>query len=951
MTTSRLTTPSWMIAGLSLLSIVLLGAFLAIGAVRSRDEAIADAERDSRSQALALERHVARTIDSIDGAIQLIIEAMARTDPAAPEFHARLQRMASDHPQISRIAVVDAEGRLVQSSFDWPAGPVTYSDREFFAVHRDHPEVGLFINRPTPGRVISTWTIPISRRVAEADGRFAGAVVVALDPEYFKGFLEAINLGPKSVLTILRDDGTIVARAPRGDEWIGKSASSWPLFAKASPRPASASYRGALLDDRVERVISYRQVDNFPLVAAVGIATDDALADWKVFLREAVVLWFVAALLVATFTVVAFGALRRRAAVESKFRDLLESAPDGMIIIDPSSRISLVNAQAEGLFGYRREELLGQPLEILLPESNRDRYRAQLAAYLAEPYPRPMSGGFELMARRKDGSEFPIEISLSPLKTDRGVLVSNAVRDITVRARTDAELRATNQRLAALVYATPLALVELDRNGCVLSWNPAAEKMFGWRADEVLGRPVPTLPEAQRAEKLALLELRSGSPEVKEIETRAVRKDGSSLDVVLWSAPHFDAHGSVVGWIGIFADITEKKQAEDQLRQAHRLQAIGQLTGGVAHEFNNLLQVIVGNLDALADSVRGQREAVETIELVMRAARRGADLTQQLLSFSRKQSLHPKLFDPKEEIYRLEKLLRATIGANYKVVVDATADVSRVSADTTQLSNAILNLVLNSRDAMPAGGDICIRVRDTELDRADARRLDVVAGRYVSIEVIDYGVGMEPDVAQRAIEPFFTTKDVGRGTGLGLSMVHGFGRQSGGAIDIVTQQGRGTTVRLLLPAVAEPAGRAAEPPRLRLVPKRDATILVVEDEPYVLATSAALVRSLGYRVIEAADGPAALDALRAAGRVDALFTDIVMPRGMSGLDLAREASAYQPDLKVIYTSGYSDNVLASQGAIDRDIVLVPKPYTRAELASVMERVLGNGEGAARRRPA
>ena len=938
---SRLTAPAWMIAGLSLLSILLLGIFLAVSAIRSHDEALDNAERDSRSQALALERHVARTIDSIDGAVQLIIEAMARTDVKAPDFHARLQRMASDHPQIGRIAIVDAEARLVQSSFDWPAEPINYSDREFFAVHRDHPEVGLFISRPIPGRAVSTWTIPISRRIADADGKFAGAVVVALDPEYFKGFLEAIDLGPKSVLTILRDDGTVIARAPRGDDWIGKSASSWPIFFKASPRPGPASYRGNLLDDGIERIVSYHPIENFPLIAAVGIATDDALTEWNQFLREAAVLWIVAALLVAIFAAVALAALRRRALVEGTFRDLLESAPDGMVIVDPLDRIHLVNAQAEKLFGYTREELLGQPFQILIGERFRERHGASVAAYRKNPRARPVATGLDIQARRKDGSEFPVEISLSPLQTDRGVLISSAIRDVTVRARIEAELRETNQRLGALIHATPLALIELDRKAQVQSWNPAAQKMFGWRADEVLGKPLPTVLDQRGDEMLASLRPEAGRSQIREIETQAVRKNGSIIDVAVWSAPLFDPHGFGFGWIGIIADITQKKQADDQLRQSQRLQAIGQLTGGVAHEFNNLLQVIVGNLEALPDSARGQRNS-EAIELIMRAARRGADLTQQLLAFSRKQPLQPKLFNPCDEVRRLGKLLHATIGANYKIVVDAMPDVARVSADTTQLSNAILNLVLNSRDAMPGGGDITVRLLNANLDGADAKRLDVVPGRYVAIEIIDSGVGMEPAVATRAVEPFFTTKDVGKGTGLGLSMVHGFVRQSGGAIDIITEPGKGTTVRLLLPAVASRADRRVEAPRLRLVPNRNATILVVEDEAYVLATTAALLRTLGYRVIEAGDGPAALTALKVARRVDALFTDIVMPKGMSGYELARQARAFQPDLKVIYTSGYAESVLAGQGSADQDDILLPKPYTKSELAAAIEHILGNG---------
>ena len=473
--------------------------------------------------------------------------------------------------------------------------------------------------------------------------------------------------------------------------------------------------------------------------------------------------------------------------------------------------------------------------------------------------------------------------------------------------------------------------------------------MFGWRADEVIGRKLPTIPEDRRGELALLLEASAAAP-LQGFETRRRRKDGSTIEVSVWNAPRRDAGGAVDGMIGIAADITEQKRIEEHLRQTQRLKAVGQLTGGIAHEFNNLLQTILGNLDLLGDRLQGQRDAAEIVERVIRAGTRGAELTHQLLAFSRRQPLRPEPFSPKDELRGLENLVRATIGAQYTIRVDVSADVSRALADTTQLDNAILNLVINSRDAMPDGGTITIRADNVTLENHRARDLDVAPGHYVAIEVTDTGMGMSPEVLAHAAEPFFTTKDIGKGTGLGLSMVHGFVKQSGGAMEIVSALGKGTIVRLLLPTTTEIADQQAAKPRPRLVGVRNVTVLVVEDEVDVLATAAAMLRSLGYGVIEAADGPAALTALQ-AGPVDVLFTDVILPKGMSGRDLARVAQAHQPDLKVIYTSGYNENVIVHDGVLDEGVTLVRKPYSKEDLLAAIDKAALNTAEVAARRPA
>jgi PAS domain S-box-containing protein len=644
-----------------------------------------------------------------------------------------------------------------------------------------------------------------------------------------------------------------------------------------------------------------------------------------------------------------------QAKADKRFRSLLESAPDATIVADPQGRIILVNGQGEQLFGYARAEMVGQPVEMLLPERLRADHIGPRLAFHRAPQVRAMGSGRDLTGRRKDGTEFPVEVSLSPVETDDGMLVSAAIRDSSARRQREAELvgaraaaEAATRRIQTLIEATPLAIVELDRNECVRSWNPAAEKMFGWRAEELIGCKLPNIPEDRQGELGLLVAASATAAPLQAFETRRRRKDGSMIDVSVWTAPRRDGSGAIDGMIGIAADMTEQKRMEEHLRQSQRLKAVGQLTGGIAHEFNNLLQTILGNLDLLRDSLHGQRDAVEIVERVIRAGTRGAELTHQLLAFSRRQPLRPEPFNPKDELRGLENLVRATIGAQYTIRVDVPAEISRALADTTQLDNAILNLVINSRDAMPDGGTIIIRADNVMLENHRARDLEVAPGCYVAIEVTDTGTGMSPEVLAHAAEPFFTTKDIGKGTGLGLSMVHGFVKQSGGAMEIVSAFGKGTTVRLLLPTTTEIADQqAAVKPRPRLVGVRNVTVLVVEDEPDVLGTAAAMLRSLGYGVIEAADGPAALAALQ-AGPVDVLFTDVILPKGMSGRDLARVAQAHQPELKVIYTSGYNENVIVHDGVLDEGVTLVRKPYSKEDLLVAIDKATLNIAEAATR---
>lgn len=389
-------------------------------------------------------------------------------------------------------------------------------------------------------------------------------------------------------------------------------------------------------------------------------------------------------------------------------------------------------------------------------------------------------------------------------------------------------------------------------------------------------------------------------------------------------------------------EVEERRKAEAALAQAQKMEAVGQLTGGIAHDFNNLLQVVVGNLDILQrnlpeDAVRLRRSA----DNAMKGARRAATLTQRLLAFSRRQPLDPKRIDVNALVSGMSDLLHRSLGETVAVEIVVSAGLWRVEADANQLENAILNLAVNARDAMPEGGKLTIETANTMLDEAYARaHAEVRPGQYVVLSVSDTGVGMDRETAERVFEPFFTTKEVGKGTGLGLSMVYGFAKQSGGHVKIYSEPLVGTTVKIYLPRLI--GGRSEEEvPELNSSPDAGGkeTILVVEDDEDVRAYSAETLRELGYQVIEAQDGPSALRVLEKQAGIDLLFTDVVLPNGLNGERLARDARALRPGIKVLFTTGYSRNAIVHHGRLDAGVQLIAKPYSYAHLATKVRDVL------------
>jgi len=665
--------------------------------------------------------------------------------------------------------------------------------------------------------------------------------------------------------------------------------------------------------------------------------------------------------------------------MKGSFRDLIEAAPDAMIIVNSRGQIVLVNAQTEKLFGYHRGELLHQPLEILIPPRFRNQHHESRDQFFSRARSRPMGSGRELPALRKDGTEFPADIALSPVDTEDGMVVLAAVRDITERkkneeiarqhtelqvrmAKESAELAAAKKeletvaereraaealrrseaRVRRLVESNIIGIATGDLDGKVIDANDAFLALLGFTKEDVAAGSMRwdalTPPEYREADRLAVEQLLSTG--VAPLwEKQFIRKDGSRVPVLIGVATLTGMSGETEA-VSFVVDITERKKLEQQLRQAQKVEAIGQLAGGIAHDFNNLLGIIIGYSEifeerlGLGDPLRPKAEQIK------KAGRRAASLTRQLLAFSRQQALEPKVLDLNAVIADTLKMLRRLIDENVELVAVPEPALGRVSADQGQIEQIIMNLTVNARDAMPHGGKLTISTSNAEMDDAFVRRNPgAVPGSYVVLSVGDTGCGMDHETQAHIFEPFFTTKGEGKGTGLGLATVYGVVKQSGGYISVESEPGIGSTFRIYLPRIQEPVASAAPVDGGEKKAHGCETVLLVEDAHALRELARELLEAGGYTVLEAANGADAISlAEKHPGPIHLLLSDVVMP-GMNGPELAGKIIGARPDTKVLYMSGYTGDALPVQELLNSGAALLHKPFTGLSLATKVREVL------------
>ncbi len=621
---------------------------------------------------------------------------------------------------------------------------------------------------------------------------------------------------------------------------------------------------------------------------------------------------------------------------------MVETAVDGVILIDEHGNILMFNPACERLFGYASAEVQGKNVKLLMPSPYRDQHDSYLDNYRRTGEQKIIGIGREVVGRRKDGSTFPMDLSVGESREEGETVFVGVIHDLSERKQAEQALRESAEQFQAVVETAVDGVVLIDAQGRILVFNPACEKLFGYIAEEVLGENVNVLmPQPYHGEHDRYLDnyRTTGQRRIIGIGREVVgkRKDGSTFPMDL-SVGETQKDGAAV-FVGVIHDLSERKRTEDQLMQAQKMESVGQLSGGIAHDFNNLLTVIIGNAEALSERLKARPDLAQMADSILSAGLRGADLTNHLLAFSRRQVLTPAKIDCARLISGMEQMIRRTLREDVVIHARIAPDLHAAFADATQLQTAVLNLVINARDAMPKGGNLTISVENITVD--DGYHMDVVPGAYVMIMISDEGHGMTAEVRERAFEPFFTTKEVGSGSGLGLSMVYGFVKQSGGHLTLYSEPGLGTSVRIYLPAIAgeRPDAVAAIKGAEAQLPRGSETILVTEDDPFVLSHARNCLESLGYRVVAATNGREAMALIESDDSIDVLFTDIVMPGGISGFDLAEKAVRKRPHLKLLMTSGYAVETLQSRGRLPPGSAMLNKPYRKADLARYLRQVI------------
>jgi two-component system, cell cycle sensor histidine kinase and response regulator CckA len=637
--------------------------------------------------------------------------------------------------------------------------------------------------------------------------------------------------------------------------------------------------------------------------------------------------------------------------LEERYRLLFDSNPAPIWVFDEETlRFLAVNEATTVQYGYSAEEFLAMTIEQIRPPEDVPKLRAALATITPELM---HSRGWRHL--RKDGSEIQTESLSHHIEFAGRPAFIVLSMDVTERMAAEAALEESNTILGAVVDDSPLAIVIAAPDLTINRWNEAAEKQFGWTAEEAVGQSLFILiPEDRRQEFAEQRTRLEAGAVVTNFETQRLRRDGTLRDVNI-SKCALRSGGELSGIVSIISDSTDRKRLEAQYRQAQKMEAVGQLAGGVAHDFNNLLTVIISYSQMLLSDIAEDSNARADVQEIKHAAERAALLTKQLLAFSRQQVLRPQILDLNLVIGGLEHMLRRLLREDISIVLTLDPELGAVAADPGQIEQIVMNLVVNARDAMPGGGRLSIETTNVSFDapyQVRATEAQLAAGAYIVIAVSDNGSGMSAQVQARIFEPFFTTKRMNEGTGLGLSTVYGIVKQSGGYITVYSEIGHGTTFKIYLPRVDAAADSASVDDIASMHSTSGGeTVLIVEDDDALRTVACRALRQCGYEVLVASDGAEALEhCSRHQGGLHLVVTDMVMPE-MSGIELAESIALRYPEIRVLLMSGYTRDETARRGIASERYAFLEKPFTPSKLAARVRELLDGGHARAGMQPA
>lgn len=981
---------------------IVLAAVMAISAwsiVAEHRHIIAAAERQTAGYAQALSEHAESSFAEADRVARDVVHTVALMGGVERvgrrQLFELLRRQGDDAPQIGSLFLVDSRGRMVVNTVEFSSRQIPVADREYFRHYLDDPGADLYLSKPVMSRLVNRWRFNLIRPLNPPHARFAGLLAVAFEVRYFKRFFSASSLGPHGRVMLIRDDGAPLVFEPEIDKIYQADFRNSQLFRTWLPKAPEGTFSvETSVIDRGPRIVSYKRLSRFPVVAVVSLNRDDVLAPWtrKSLLQAAVTL--VLCIVILYLTRLLFRHLDRLQLARSGFRAQqeqvrvkaaqIDAANDAIVQCDLAGRLVHFNQALSKITHFPADELAGMSLyELAPPES-----AAQLG-FVMQRVAAQGEATFESAYRTRDGGIVPVEVHAHRMESDGATFILSIARDVHERKLAE---RREQTRLAILEeMATGATLPELLLHivNFVEQQSPGAicSVLLADETGRLRHGAAPNLPDeynravdglrigegigscgtaAHRKQRVIVAEIEGhpfwkGFAPAREAGLRAC-----------WSQPILSSAGELFGTFAVYyreprspaedelaliesaahlASIAigrvrgeeHRKLLEEQLRHVQKIEAIGQLTGGIAHDFNNLLTPILVYADMIMNDAPAGSASRLMSDRILKAARKARDLTQKLLSFGRRQILKMQPLDLNEVIRSFHDILRSTIRESITIRMDLTPDGAAVLADRGQLEQILLNLAVNAQDAIGGNGVLTIETGHVLLDDEYARlHPGMRPGAHIMLAVTDDGCGMDNGTLQHIFEPFFTTKQVGHGTGLGLATVYGAVKQHNGYIAVASKVGTGTTFTIYLPASSAAAEAAREEARnddpLAGV-MRNRTVLVVEDNEMVREMAVELLAATGFRVLVAATPAEACELVQARRPViDLLVTDVVMPE-MNGHELYDRLAAEQPGLPVLFISGYTNEVVVHNGTLEEGVNFLQKPFTREQFVGEVVRML------------
>lgn len=905
------------------------------------EAALADYQRRAESLSLVLSKHLEQTIAAADTALAKLAlqsERIGGPNALSLSWSPVLEAASSGLYGVSSISLINENGLVTQSS---RLAAVGESRAEEFLFRRmaKVPTAELIVDLPSRSVVDGKPTIQMGRRLVDSEGFFAGVVVATLEPEYLRNFYRSVDTGLRGVIWLLHPSGIVLLREPSGGIASGDAVPDHPLLMAPLDQDGSGYLRVPLEAGGASYLSAIRTLGKPNLVLAVSLHEGDALAAWyQEALATALIVGGAGILLLIAGLFINWE-IRARAEADAalrvnraRFHEIMYHAPTLVSLKDTEGRIMFMNHALERYLGKSLNDVVGKHTREFVSEGAAPLIARLDKEVLAKKSPIQR----EVSYPSKDGMRTALFVKF-PLFDENGNVeaIASFSTDLT-------EQRRAETRFRTIMDNAPAVIALKDLQGRFIFANREFERLLKKPVSEILGKTVRDLFPADYADAHDAFDhevIEARAPLQREF--LAPYPDGPKT-LLFIKFPVFDAKGDIEAIGLIYTDISEQKQIEAQLAKAQRMEAVGQLSGGLAHDFNNLLTVIIGNAEILTEELKNDERLLPLAQVTLDAAERSATLTQRLLAFGRRQMLEPKSTDIRQLVEDMEELIARAVGERIKIEYRYAEGLWPAIIDPSQLETAILNLVVNSRDAMPDGGRIVIELSNVQLDESNAQlNPDTKPGDYIMVAVSDTGSGMPPEVVARVFEPFFTTKEVGKGTGLGLPMIYGFAKQSGGHVKVYSEVGHGTVVRLYIPRAKSPSLvpslPAEEPDEL---PGGNETILLVEDDKLVRAHTESQLAGLGYRVVVAANADEALKLAVLTGRPDLLLTDMIMPGKANGRDLAERMRERWPDIRILYTSGYADGALPERlDELSAGMHFLPKPFRRRDLALKVREVL------------